>query len=92
MDYDDIKQEELGLNDLLALDRTILANERTVLSYVRTAVMIFVSSITLLKVFPENEFARIAGFILIPAGLFTSVVGFQRYFRLSRSLSRRRRK
>lgn len=89
MDYKDF-EEDLGLRDLLALDRTILANERTVLAYARTAVMLGVSSVTLLKIFPDNPFAFFTGIALIPLAILIAAIGLQRFLGLSRSLSKRR--
>lgn len=91
MEYDDF-EEDLGLRDLLALDRTILANERTMLSYARTAVVLGVSSITLLKVFPENPLAFFTAVSLIPLGVLIGGLGLRRYFQLSNSLLRQRRR
>lgn len=82
--------EELGLRDLLALDRTILANERTVLAYARTSVMLLVSSITLLKIFPDNRLAFFTGIALIPVAMIVAAVGLRRFLGLSRSLLKRR--
>ncbi len=89
MNYDDF-DEELGLRDLLALDRTILANERTVLAYARTSVMVGVSSITLLKIFPDNPLAFCTGVALIPVSILVAAIGFRRFVGLSRSLLKRR--
>ena len=89
MDYKDF-EEDLGLRDLLALDRTILANERTVLAYARTAVMLGVSSVTLLKIFPENPLAFFTGVALIPVAILVAAFGLWRFLGLSRSLVRRR--
>ena len=89
MDYQDF-YEELALRDLLALDRTILANERTVLAYARTTVMLGVSSITLLKLFPDNPLAFFTGIALIPIAITVAVFGFWRFLGLSRSLLKRR--
>lgn len=91
MEYDDY-EEDLGLRDLLALDRTILANERTMLAYARTAVMLGVSSVTLLKIFPDNPLAFFTGVALIPVALLVSGIGLRRYFSLSNSLLRQRRR
>ncbi len=91
MDYNDF-EEDLGLRDLLALDRTILANERTVLAYARTAVMLGVSSITLLKIFPDNPLAFFTGVALIPVAILIAALGLRRFLGLSRSLLKHRRR
>ena len=91
MEYEDY-EEDLGLRDLLALDRTILANERTMLAYARTAVVPGVSSITLLKVFPDNPLAFFTAVALIPTAILTAALGLRRFFSLSYSLLKQRRR
>jgi len=43
--------ETLILRDVLAIDRTRLANERTLLAWLRTGLMLLVSGVTLIKLF-----------------------------------------
>jgi putative membrane protein len=73
---------------MLARDRTILANERTVLSYVRTTIMLLVSSVSLLKLFPDNNLALWGGALLIPLAVLMAILGGRRFFVFSRSLRR----
>ncbi|MEM7314449.1 MAG: DUF202 domain-containing protein [Planctomycetota bacterium] len=91
MRYENFDSQEFTLRDQLARDRTILANERTVLSYVRTTIMLLVSSVSLLKLFPENNIARIAGMVLIPLSIVTALIGTRRFFIFSRALGRLKR-
>lgn len=91
MDYEDY-QEELGLRDLLAIDRTILANERTMLAYARTSLMLGVSSITLLKLFPESPLAFGTAVTLIPLAVVVAILGLRRYFSLSKAVAKQRRR
>ena len=53
--YDNFDAQEFILRDWLALDRTVLANERTFLAYGRTSLGLFLSGVTLIKVF-KSEF------------------------------------
>ena len=76
---------QLILRDVLAIDRTRLANERTLLAWVRTAVMLLVSGMTLLKLFEGIWPLETLGAILIPVALFAAAVGLRRYFQ-TRSL------
>ena len=85
--YASFNPNELTIRDLLALDRTVLANERTFLSYVRTAVVFGGSGITILKLFPDQP-------ILIPPAyafiFITPVVfflGYKRYMRTRKALT-----
>lgn len=72
--------EQLILRDVLAIDRTRLANERMLLAWIRTAVMLLVSGITLIKLFEGIAVMEILGSLLIPAGLLTAALGIHRYF------------
>jgi putative membrane protein len=73
---------KLILRDVLAVDRTRLANERTLLAWLRTALMELVSGITLIKLFEGVLLAEIIGFSLLPLGLITAAYGIHRFFRV----------
>jgi putative membrane protein len=75
-----LKAEDWSTTDILASFRTILANERTVLSYVRTALTLFVVGVTFVHFF-ENNIIVIVGWIFIPLGIITVVIGIFRYNR-----------
>ncbi len=68
---------------MLASFRTILANERTVLSYMRTALTMFVAGVTFVHFF-NSLIIVIVGWIFIPLGLITVVIGVYRYNREKR--------
>jgi putative membrane protein len=72
----------MTLRDTLALERTHLANERTLLAHVRTAIMVGVSGITLLKLFPDSHWAQAMGWTLLPIGAVTVAVGLRRFMRV----------
>lgn len=88
MRYNGFEGSEYSLRDLLARDRTILANERTLLAYVRTTIMLLVSSVSLLKLFPDSPLAQIAGLTLIPLAVCMAILGTRRFFLFSRSLGK----
>jgi putative membrane protein len=73
--------QQLILRDVLAIDRTRLANERTLLSWIRTALMLLVSGVTLLKLFEGVLVMEVLGAVLIPAGILTAGLGVRRYLR-----------
>ena len=79
---------KLILRDVLAVDRTRLANERTLLAWLRTALMELVSGITLIKLFEGMMMAELVGFALLPLGLVTAIYGVRRFFHV-RSLIER---
>jgi len=76
--YSELYKEELILRDFLATDRTILANERTFLAYMRTMLALAVAGISFIKIF-EDPIIHIVGWIFLPLGLFTLVLGVIRY-------------
>ena len=84
--YQNYQQEKLALNDVLALDRTRLANERTFLAYLRAAIMMGVSSITIFKLLPDRPLLVILAQFLIPVAFVVVGVGAFRSVRLAKSL------
>ena len=89
MDYQRIDNDELkklSLRDLLAIDRTAMANERTFLAYARTAIMLVATGVTLIKLFPTSPFLRVAGFALVPVAAVVIGIGVRRYWGLAAAL------
>jgi len=76
------KEEALILRDVLAIDRTRLANERTLLAWLRTGLMLLVSGVTLIKLFEGQTLLEITGYVLIPFGLVASVLGVYRFLQV----------
>lgn len=72
---------QLILRDVLAIDRTRLANERTLLAWLRTALMLLISGVTLIKLFEGVVAMEVLGALLIPAGLLAAALGLRRYLR-----------
>jgi len=73
-------------SDQLAEDRTRLANLRTFLAFVRTAIMVFATGITFIKLFSADEALVVIGWLLLPAALVTLIVGFILYLRMNKEL------
>ena len=82
----DTKLIQIDPRNNLATQRTILANERTFLAYIRTAIMILVSSVTLIKLLGNDPFMLYTGIGLLPIGLATGLAGFIRYLKLKKVL------
>ncbi len=78
--------KQMILRDLLAIDRTRLANERTLLSWYRTALMMLVSGITLLKLFEGILLMELLGGVLIPLSIGVAVWGSRRYLQTRKSI------
>jgi putative membrane protein len=79
------RAQQLILRDVLAIDRTRLANERTLLAWLRTASVLLVCGVTLLKRFEGILVMEVTGAALISAGFLTAGLGVRRYLR-SRTL------
>lgn len=76
-----MSNHSLKLVDVLALDRTRLANERTLLAYARSAFALLIAGISLVKVFPEDVTLMILGgsFIILAPVLLSA--GIYRAYR-----------
>jgi putative membrane protein len=73
--------QSLSLNDYLAIDRTVLANERTLLSYMRTALTMLVIGGTCVKFF-DSIWIEIVGVVFLLASLAVFIIGWRRYLRM----------
>lgn len=82
------KGETLILRDVMAIDRTRLANERTLLAWLRTALMLIVSGVSLIKVFEGTTVLEILGFALIPIGLIAAAYGVLRFLHMCARIER----
>jgi putative membrane protein len=78
--------EGKGLRDYLADHRTILANERTFLAYLRTALTLFVAGVSFIRFFDSLP-VEVVGWIFLPFGLITLLLGAFRYRKTREELS-----
>jgi putative membrane protein len=85
--YHRFKSEELVVRDLLAVDRTELANERTLLSWIRTALALVLAGASCIH-FIATPTAMIVGVAMIVLGGGAVAVGFARWARLQRMIAR----
>lgn len=81
------KGRPYGLQEKLAVERTLLANERTTLNYVQTALALFVTGASMVQFF-QMRFARWAGAALGIAAAATLVLGLVRHARRKAKLLR----
>lgn len=80
-------KEKLPATDLLALDRTRLANERTFLAYFRTFIVLVSSGLAVLKLDVLYEI-RWIGWVLVVIGPVMLVIGTLRFFYVKRHLKK----
>ncbi len=85
--YDHFEKEELILRDQLAIDRTMLANDRTLLSFARTALTLLIAGASILQ-FLEGQKWHTVGWFVGCAGIIVLIIGFMRYRRIHKELSR----
>ncbi len=86
-------QANIVLTDVLAIDRTQLANERTLLAWVRTSLMMLASGVTLIKLFEGVLYVELLGFALLPVSAVTVIYGVHRFIHMRGQIadSRQRR-
>lgn len=76
------------MRDYLAYDRTILANERTLLAYIRTTIAFLAAGVTIIKIFPGDNSALIAGLGICVITALTGIMGLTSFIKMSRRLKR----
>ena len=77
-DFQETKQPVV--RDLLAIDRTHLANERTMLSFLRTALYMIVTGLAIINFYPERLIAFISACFLFGIGVVVMITGLAHYF------------
>ena len=82
-----VDHSKMILRDFLAIDRTILANQNTFLAYIRTALTLFVAGVTFIRFF-ELTVVVIIGWIFVPVGVVTFIIGLIRYNKKRRVLDK----
>lgn len=78
----------LPLNDYLAIRRSELANDRTFLAFLRTALMFFVSGITMIKIFAGNQSLTVLAYLLLPLSGVVFIWGIVYYLKIRKDFSR----
>lgn len=69
---------KLILRDVLAAERTQLANERTLLSYLRTALTLFIAGVSFIRFF-DSLIIELIGWLFVPLGVWVSWIGAARF-------------
>ena len=84
--YGQVGRSSMKLRDYLATDRTKLSNQNTFLAYIRTALTLFVAGVSFVRFF-DSLLIEVIGWIFLPVGVATFVVGSMRYHRLRKALA-----
>lgn len=84
--YAKFAERDLTLNDHLAIDRTVLANERTLLAYGRTALAMLIIGGSAIKFF-DSVVMLVIGVPFLLGGVGIIALGWVRYARLRRFLA-----
>lgn len=85
--YSHVDEKRMELRDYLAIDRTILSNQNTFLAYVRTALTLFVGGLTFVRFF-DQLIVEVIGWIFVPLGVATFIIGAIRYNKIRLVLAR----
>lgn len=80
-------KQKLPATDILALDRTRLANERTFLAYFRTFIVLVSSGLAALQLDALSEIKWI-GWVLVVVGPIMLAIGIIRFFYVKRHLKK----
>jgi putative membrane protein len=67
-----------SLNDQLAIERTIMANDRTLLSFIRTTLYLVVAGLTLTQ-FISEKYGGLLQVIFFVLAAFTLAMGLYKY-------------
>ncbi len=78
---------ELTLRDIVALERTKLANERTFLAYFRTFIVFLSSGFAILKLDFLQEI-RSLGYVFIIIAPLLLIIGISRFFYVKRHIKK----
>ncbi len=82
------EQVQLILRDVLAVDRTRLANQRTVLSFFRTGLSLVVTALAIFEFKRDDIWYVRAAWALIGLGVLVIIAGFISYFVTKRRIKK----
>ncbi|MFO7887887.1 MAG: DUF202 domain-containing protein [Eubacteriales bacterium] len=77
--------EYLTKTDLLAIERTQLANKRTLLAYIRTAFSLLIASLAIIEFF-ENRYLIYLSFVLIPSSFIFLIIGIVKFLQSQKTI------
>ena len=72
------KKSPYSLNDILAMERTTMANERTFLAYIRTAMTLLVPGVTGVQL-ADTLLLRVVSSLFVPLGVVVFIIGVLRF-------------
>lgn len=80
MERNATEASRLGLNDILAMERTSMANERTFLSYIRTSLTLIVPGLTGVE-FATSPSMKVVAALFVPLGVVVFFIGSARFYK-----------
>lgn len=72
-----------SLNDILAMERTTMANERTFLAYIRTSMTLLVPGVTGFQL-ANTLLLKTVSFLFVPLGIIVFIIGLIRFIKKRR--------
>jgi putative membrane protein len=77
------------IRDMLALERTRLANERTFLAYIRTGLSMLAGAAVLFQFFASIDSYVAAGWVLVVCAVLVLLFGTYRFMQVRATLNKR---
>jgi putative membrane protein len=84
--YRRFKGTQLTLPDLLAVDRTVLANERTFLAYLRTTLALVILGVTFMQLL-DGAVYHAVGYTFLVFSVLMFFVGMAQFVRMKKRLN-----
>jgi putative membrane protein len=81
-----MEQNELILRDILAIDRTVLANQRTLLAYIKLGILLESTAVGTYYLAKKEVFGMVE-WLLSGFGMLAIVLGFTVYFRMRKKIN-----
>lgn len=75
-----VEAAKLSMNDILAMERSSMANERTFLAYIRTSLTLIVPGLTGVE-FANSPSLKVIAALFVPLGVLVILVGAARFYK-----------
>ncbi len=80
MEKNEAESPKRSLNDILAMERTSMANERTFLAYIRTSLTLIVPGLTGVEL-ASSPGLKVVAALFVPVGIIVFFIGVARFYK-----------
>lgn len=80
MDKNAAEETKFSISDMLAMERTSMANERTLLAYIRTALTLIVPGLTGVEL-ADSPSLKVIAALFVPLGVVVFFIGVARFYK-----------